>query len=92
MDRNVKSARESLQACVAVGLILGLIGGVVMGLAWPGEEIGSLGSVTETGSPVLAAIGAVVAWAGNVLLAVGLVGYGVMLGRQASPPAAAAEG
>lgn len=90
MDGKARSALDSLRALVAVGLIIGAIGGLVMGMAWPGEEVGAFGGVEESGNAVVALIGALVAWIGNVLLFVGLIGYGVMLGRQASPPPTAA--
>ena len=78
-----KTARESLRAFVIVGAILGVVGGLIMGLTWPHEDAGLI--VEQKGSAVGLAIGALIAWAGNVLLFVGLIGWGVALGREASP-------
>lgn len=81
-----KDARGQLQTLVIIGLIIGAIGGLVTALAWPGEDVSSFGGVTETGNTAVAIAGTLIAWAGNAMLFVGLVGYGVMLGREAAPP------
>lgn len=85
MDKRQRDARSSLRALTAIGLLLGFAGGLIAGLAWPGEEITTLGSVKTTGSAGLALVGLLAAWAGNVMLVVGLIGWGVVLGREAAP-------
>jgi hypothetical protein len=82
-------ARSTLRQFVAWGFAIGLVGGLMMVLTWPGTEVGMLGEAEETGSAVGFAVGALVAWVGNVLLFVGLVGWGVKYGREASPAQAA---
>ena len=78
MDFETRQARDMLRTLVIGGLILGAVGGLMLGLAWPSD-------VDEQGSTFFTLVGAVVAWLGNALLFVGLIGYGVMLGREASP-------
>ena len=73
---------------------MAVVGGAIIGLAWPGTELETSSGLFEdpelkdTGSAAGVWFGGVVAWVGNVLLFVGLIGWGVKLGRDASPQAA----
>ena len=49
-------------------------------LAWPPMD-----GLEESGNMFVAAAGMLLAWLGNALLFVGLVGWGVKVGREASP-------
>jgi hypothetical protein len=79
------TARDHLQALTVVGAVLALVGGTLAGLTWPHDTVSAFGSVQHHGSGVGLAIGAALAWVGQAFLFVGLVGWGVKLGRQASP-------
>ncbi|MBB3044899.1 hypothetical protein [Nocardioides soli] len=82
------SAQGLIKNLILGGIGLAIIGGAIAFLAWPGTEVASsaLGDVDteETGNAVIAAMGAAAAWAGNLLLLVGLVGWGVRLGNEAT--------
>lgn len=83
-------ARNSLAACVTIGLILSVVGGIVAAVAWPGTEANLItGELEDTGNGWVTLLGALGAWAGSALMFVGLVGFGVKLGREASPHVAA---
>jgi hypothetical protein len=71
-----RQAQSTLRQFVVWGFAIGLLGGLIMGITWPGAE--------ETGSTIGFVIGLLIAWAGNALLFVGLVGWGVKFGRDAS--------
>lgn len=81
MDHQTKQAVSNLQAFVTVGLVLGIAGGIILAFPWPSTE-------AESGSGLGVAFGFLVAWIGNVMLLVGLIGWGVKIGREASPTAA----
>ena len=78
MDHQTKQAVDNLKGFVAVGLILVIIGGLILAFAWPS-------SVDESGSGFGVAVGFLFAWIGNVMLFVGLIGWDVKMGREASP-------
>lgn len=84
-----ESARSTLNAFLAIGLIMAVIGGIIMGAAWPGTETeygGLYGSDTlkDTGSVTGVWIGALIASAGSSAILVWIIGMGVKLGVQAS--------
>jgi hypothetical protein len=79
-----KKAESILTQFVGWGLGVGLLGGIIMGLTWPSADTGAFGA-EETGSAIGFLIGSLIAWAGNALLFVGMVGWGVKYGREASP-------
>jgi hypothetical protein len=85
MDQRSK-AIDQLQGCIIAGTVLGVIGGFIAALTIPGTEVSVIsGDVEETGSQWGFIVGLLLAFGGNALLAVGLVGWGVKLGREASP-------
>ena len=59
-----QSARHQLRTLVLAGLIIGAIGGLVIGLAWPRDEV-TFAGVEQQGSATGAIVGSFVAWAGN---------------------------
>lgn len=79
-----EGAVAHLKDLVRYGVGLNLIGGLIMALAWPRTSSDFTGT-SESGNAVLALLGAAVAWGGSMFLLVGLVGFGVRLGREASP-------
>ncbi|QKE85124.1 hypothetical protein [Arthrobacter sp. NEB 688] len=78
-------ARVQLGDLTAVGAGLYLIGMVLTVVTWPSDSGGRYGGSSE--SALWATLFAVLASVGACLLLVGLVGYGVKIGRQASPSA-----
>ncbi|GAA4726353.1 hypothetical protein GCM10023350_06360 [Nocardioides endophyticus] len=88
VDYMRESAQELLKKLILGGIGLSIIGGVVAFAAWPGTELVTSGAgevgTGDTGSAVVAALGALAAWAGNMALLVGLVGWGVKLGNEAT--------
>ncbi len=81
-----KQAVGNLNSLIAIGAALGVVGGIVLATAWPGTEIDIItGRAMDTGSGFWTVVGALVAWVGNALLFVGLTGWGVKVGREASP-------
>jgi hypothetical protein len=68
-----------------------VIGGVVIGLSWPGTETDSsnyFGSSTEqeTGSVAGVVVGAIIGAVGNAMLMVALIAYGVRFGMESVNP------
>jgi len=78
-------AISRLNAAVMGGAFIGIVGGIIMGAAWPATEADL--TVTETGSVVGFVSGALLWWVGSMWLLAGLIGHGVKLGREASPSA-----
>jgi hypothetical protein len=79
-----RQAQNTLRQFVVWGFAIGLLGGLIMNLTWPATQVGTLGDVEETGNQIAFMIGVLFAWVGNVLLLVGLIGWGVKFGRDAS--------
>jgi hypothetical protein len=84
-----RRAESLLRQLVVWGFAIGVLGGLVMGLTWPTTEVSdrllSGLALEEKGSVIGFTIGGLIAWVGNTLLFVGLVGWGVKYGREASP-------
>lgn len=78
-------ARVQLRDLTAVGAGLYLIGIILTVVTWPSDSGGRYGG--SSGSALWATLFAVLTSVGACLLLVGLVGYGVKIGRQASPSA-----
>lgn len=79
-------AQGQINVCIVAGALLALLGGVVAGATWPRTTVSALGDPESVGNYAVFVSAALVSWAGSMVLLAGLVGYGVMLGRQASPP------
>lgn len=92
----MKRSSETLQILCLVAVMAIAVGAALMWNAWPDTELVReastsviTGEVTparyeETGSTALAALGGLLAWAGQCALLVSLVGWGVMLGQRAA--------
>ena len=59
---------------------IGASGGVILFLAWPSTD-----GFEKSGNMFIAVVGMLVTWLGNAMLFVGLVGWEVKVGREASP-------
>jgi hypothetical protein len=81
MSNESREAAASLRAAVLAGLVIAVVGLIVAGAAWPSTDMFG----DKTGSAGGAMIGLAVTWSGSMLLLVGVIGYGVKLGREASP-------
>ena len=84
----MKPAALRLRELVIYGSVIYLIGVLVMALAWPRSSTDTSGLYTaevERGSAVVATLAAVGVSVGACVLLVGLIGYGVKYGREASP-------
>lgn len=80
-------AGQALARLCGVGLVLTVVGGIVLAATWPGTEVGSFGGETkDTGSAALTVVGGLIAAAGNYMVLVALIGWGVRLGNLASRP------
>ena len=58
----------------------------VLALGTADDQPDLLGAVDASRSPVAGLVGMVLVWVGTVVLSIGVVGYGVKLGREASGP------
>ena len=67
------------------GLVVSVVGGAIAGFSWPETTVTFDGDYQETGQRAGMMFGALVGWVGTTMLAVGLIGQAVRLGRQASP-------
>ncbi len=86
-------AESRLRVCLIAGIVLCVAGGVLIGTQWPHTEAatdcGMFGSSCEpedVGSWGVVALGIAGATVGNWLVLLGIIGYGVMLGRRAAGP------
>jgi hypothetical protein len=78
-------ANAQLFKLTAIGLVIAVIGGIIAGMNWPRTELTVLGREKEVGNYAAFVLGSLMGWAGSMMLFVGLIGYGVKLGRKASP-------
>lgn len=74
VDYMRESAERMLQKFIWGGVALAVLGGVVLGVAFSAEEVNPWG--------VLA--GSAASWGGTALTFIGLVGWGVKLGNEAT--------
>lgn len=86
---SASNAREALKMFLTVGIILSVIGGIVMGIAWPGTTTTDGGlfdapTVEDTGSWTGVVIGSLIASIGSCAIFVWIIGLGVKLGTQAA--------
>ena len=84
-------ARSTLSRLLALGLILIIVGGVIVGANWPTtselyDPFSDSTSTRQDGDWSGVGLGLFLGAIGQLLLFPALVGYGVQLGRQASPP------
>lgn len=86
-----RQAEKNLWAYTRAGLVLAILGGGIMAVAWPHTTIDTFGNPENHGSRLLTDLGMVLAYAGNLFLFVGLVGWAVKFGREASPTDPAAS-
>jgi hypothetical protein len=78
-----QSASRTIGACFWLGLLAVVVGTIVAGAAWPGEEA-TLNGVEDTGSPVGVVIGMLLAGLGSFGVLVAVVAWGVKLGTQSA--------
>lgn len=83
LQLSMNSARNALRTAFGIGVVMCLVGGLVIGANWPDTEIIS-GRSYETGSPGGVGVGAGIVFAGNCLILVAVVGWGVRLGTLAA--------
>lgn len=79
-----KLARNRIGTMAAAGAALALIGVILVGVPEPAPTVDALGNV-ETTSDWRGLVGLAALWAGSFIATVGAIGYGVRLGREASP-------
>lgn len=79
-------ANQTLSRLCGAGIALGIIGGIVMAVAWPTTEVGILGDPEESGSAGVAIFGGLLCALGNYMVFVALIGWGVKFGNLASRP------
>lgn len=81
--RDPLEARQSLILCLVVGAFTYVLGYVVVVLAWPHQSLDDDG-LSASGSTGWLIVGGVVAIAGLMLFLVGIIGFGVKIGREAA--------
>lgn len=87
-DKEPRTAGDTMSGLIVIGILFLIAGGIMIGLAWPGETTATspysgrevAGAVKESGSAAAAAIGCIVAGVGGLLLNVGLIAWAVSLG------------
>lgn len=96
MGYQQRQARKRLIDLLGWGLALAVVAGVILVLAWPGEEMIDCSDseyildddcesgLQSTGSSALVALGFALAAVGNYLIMVTIVGFGVKLGNEAT--------
>jgi hypothetical protein len=85
MTSSPATAENILRHLMAWGIIVNIVGGFIVGFQWPSSSVNPLtGVVEDDGSMGAVIVGLFIAWAGSMMLFVGMVGWGVKLGRDAS--------
>jgi hypothetical protein len=85
MTKQQRDAVSTLRAFFGLGLAFAVIGGIMLTVFWPHLEIDAVTGADMSGSTTGVAIGWLLLAIANMLLFVALIGYGVKLGREASP-------
>ena len=79
-------ADQALSRLCGTGLVLAIVGGAMILLAWPETTVSALGTPEESGNAAVSVLGALIAAVGNYMVLVALIGWGVRLGNLASRP------
>ena len=80
-------AQDRINVCIVAGGLLAFLGGILAGASWPRTSTSEMGDPETVGNYALFMVSLLMSGAGSMVLLVGLIGYGVMLGRHASPQA-----
>ena len=80
-------AQDRLSGFFWGGVMASVLGTIGVVAGWPNTNA----YTGETGSWWVSGVSGVIAWAGSVMLAIGVIGYGVKLGREASAHLAVAD-